>query len=97
LIQRLRQHGLFQPRPQRKKKTGTKLAGLTFVITGALEKFSRDQAKAAIEEAGGKVTGSVSKKTDYLVCGEEAGSKLDNAKKLGVKILDEKEFLHLLK
>jgi DNA ligase (NAD+) len=96
LIERLKNHGLFQPRPERKKKTGTKLSGLTFVITGTLETFSRDGAKSAIEEAGGKVTGSVSKKTDYLVCGEEAGSKLDNAKKLGVKILNEKEFLELL-
>jgi len=97
LIERLKQHGLFKPLAQRKKKKGTKFSGLTFVITGTLEQFSRDQAKASIEEAGGKVTSSVSKKTDYLVCGDEAGSKLENAKKLGVKILNEKEFLNLLR
>ena len=96
LLERLKRHGLFKPEPHRPKKKGTKLAGLTFVITGTLNNFSRDQAKAKIEELGGKVTSSVSKKTDYLVCGEEAGSKLDNAKKLGVKILDEKAFVDLL-
>jgi DNA ligase (NAD+) len=96
LIKRMKQHGLFRPETRQKKIKGTKFAGLTFVITGTLEQFSRDQAKAAIEQAGGKVTSSVSKKTDYLVCGEDAGSKLENAKKLGVKILDEKEFLKLL-
>jgi DNA ligase (NAD+) len=96
LIERLKKHGLFRPQTQKKKVKGTKLAGLTFVITGTLEQFSRDQAKAAIEQAGGKVTSSVSKRTDYLVCGEEAGSKLENAKKLGVKVLNEKDFLKLL-
>ena len=97
LVKRLKKHGLFQPQPERKKKKGTKLSDLTFVITGTLNNFSRDQAKAAIEDQGGKVTSSVSKKTDYLVCGEEAGSKLENARKLGVKILDEEAFLKLLK
>jgi DNA ligase (NAD+) len=96
LVERLKRHGLFKPQPLRPKKTGTKLAGLTFVITGTLDNFSRDQAKAKIEELGGKVTSSVSKKTDYLLCGEEAGSKLDNEKKLGVKILDEDQFIALL-
>ncbi|MCI0414692.1 NAD-dependent DNA ligase LigA [bacterium] len=96
LVKRMKQHGLFKVQSPGKKKTGTKLGGLTFVITGTLDGFSRDQAKAKIEELGGKVNSSVSKKTDYLVCGEEAGSKLDNAKKLGVKILDEEEFVALL-
>lgn len=72
------------------------LAGLTFVITGTLPSLKRDEAKALIEAAGGKVSGSVSKKTDYLVAGSEAGSKLDNAQKLGVPILDEAALMDLL-
>ncbi len=62
------------------------------MITGTLSRYSREEAKAAIEERGGKVTSSVSKKTDYLVCGTDPGSKLENAQKLGVKILDEAAF-----
>jgi DNA ligase (NAD+) len=92
LVERLKQHGLFKPQQKPKKKTDGKLAGLTFVITGTLSRYSREEAKAAIEERGGKVTSSVSKKTDYLVCGTDPGSKLENAQKLGVKILDEAAF-----
>jgi DNA ligase (NAD+) len=65
------------------------LAGLTFVVTGTLPNFSRDEVKAFIQTHGGKVTDSVSKKTDYLVAGEAAGSKLDKANSLGIKIIDE--------
>jgi DNA ligase (NAD+) len=65
------------------------LTGLTFVITGTLPSWSRDDAKVFIQQHGGKVTGSVSKKTDYLVAGEKAGSKLSKAQALGVPILDE--------
>jgi DNA ligase (NAD+) len=65
------------------------LAGLTFVITGTLPTMSREQAKSAIEAAGGRVTGSVSGKTDYLLAGERAGSKLAKAEKLGVTVIDE--------
>lgn len=72
-----------------KEQSGSALAGLTFVITGTLPTLGRNDAKALIEKNGGKVTGSVSKKTDYLVCGEDAGSKLDKAKELGIKIIDE--------
>jgi DNA ligase (NAD+) len=72
------------------------LFGKTFVLTGTLPSLSRDEASALIRDAGGNVTGSVSKKTDFLLAGEEAGSKLDKAKELGVKILTEKEFLELL-
>jgi DNA ligase (NAD+) len=74
-----------------RKQRGTKLAGKTFVLTGTLAHFTRDEAKKLIEDAGGKVTGSVSKKTDYVVAGSDAGSKLDKAKQLGVAVIDEKE------
>jgi DNA ligase (NAD+) len=79
-----------------KKERGTKLAGKVFVLTGALEKYSRDEAKNKIEDAGGKVTGSVSKKTDYVVAGADAGSKLDKAKELGVAVINEKDLEKLL-
>jgi len=72
------------------------LLGKTLVITGTLPSMSRDEAKALIEAAGGKVAGSVSKKTDYLLAGEAAGSKLDKAQELGVAILDEAALLSLL-
>ena len=89
LIERLGQAGLaFKGQ---KKERGTKLAGKTFVLTGTLAHYSRDQAKKLIEDAGGKVTGSVSKKTDYVVAGADAGSKLDKARELGVAVIDEKE------
>jgi len=68
------------------------LEGLTFVLTGTLEKYTRQQAKELIEELGGRVTGSVSKKTDYVVVGKDPGSKYENALKLGIKILNEAEF-----
>jgi len=72
------------------------LSGRTFVLTGALENFTRDEAKARIESRGGKVTGSVSKKTDYVVAGADPGSKLDKAVKVGVTVLTEDEFLELI-
>jgi DNA ligase (NAD+) len=70
-------------------------AGKTFVLTGTLPTFTREQATAKIESLGGKVSGSVSKKTDFVLAGDEAGSKLDKAQKLGVKIIDEKKFLKM--
>jgi DNA ligase (NAD+) len=73
------------------------LAGKTFVLTGTLPSLKREEATAKIEAAGGKVSGSVSKKTDYVVAGEEAGSKLDKAQKLGVKVISEAELVQLLK
>ena len=79
-----------------KRVVGTALAGLTFVLTGTLPTLTRDDAKARIESAGGKVSGSVSKKTNYVVAGEEAGSKLDKARELNVPVLDEPALLKLL-
>ena len=72
------------------------LAGKTFVLTGTLAGYTRDEATAIIESRGAKVSGSVSKKTDYVLAGESAGSKLDKAARLGVKIIDENEFNLLL-
>jgi len=79
-----------------KKKKGTTLAGKTFVLTGTLARHSRDQAKRMIEDAGGRVSGSVSKKTDYLVAGTDAGSKLDKARELAVSVIGEEEMERLV-
>jgi DNA ligase (NAD+) len=79
-----------------KKEKGTKLAGKTFVLTGTLERHTRDEAKRLIEDAGGRVSGSVSKKTDYVVAGSDAGSKLDKARELGVVVVGEEELERLL-
>ena len=72
------------------------LAGKTFVLTGSLPTLSRDEAKDMIEAAGGKVAGSVSKKTHYVVAGADAGSKLDKAQELGIEILDEDKLKAML-
>jgi len=79
-----------------KKMSELPLAGKTFVLTGTLPSMTRDDASAKIEALGGHVSGSVSKKTDYLLAGSEAGSKLGKAKELGVKIIGEKEFQRML-
>jgi DNA ligase (NAD+) len=95
LIEGLRTHGVVMT--AEKKQRTSQLEGLTFVLTGSLPTFSRDEATAMIIAASGKVTSVVSKKTNYLVAGEKAGSKLDEARKLGVRIIDEAELLALLK
>lgn len=87
---------ILNPQPEKVVESqDTQLAGKTFVVTGTLS-VPRDQIKAMIEAAGGKVSGSVSKKTNYLVAGEEAGSKLENAQKLGVTVLDESQLRAML-
>jgi DNA ligase (NAD+) len=97
VIEQLRAGGVHwdehEPAPA---KPAGRLAGRTFVLTGTLPSLSRDDAKALIESHGGKVAGSVSKKTDFVIAGDEAGSKLDKARDLGVAILDEDGLRKLL-
>jgi len=93
-IEKLKKNGVIIEKAE-KKKNG-KFMGLTFVLTGTLSFMSRELAKEKIINLGGKVSGSVSKNTSYVVVGEEAGSKLTDAQKLGVKILNEKEFLDMI-
>jgi DNA ligase (NAD+) len=95
LVERLRAAGL-QFTQERRAKTGGKLSGRTFVLTGTLPSLTREEAKRRIEAAGGKVSGSVSKKTSYVVAGEEAGSKLDKARQLGVPVIGEAELLAMI-
>jgi len=94
VVDELREAGLTMKGT--KKERGTQLAGKTFVLTGTLAYYTRDEAKKMIEDAGGKVTGSVSKKTDYVVAGEDAGSKLDKAKELGVAVINEEQLQRLI-
>jgi DNA ligase (NAD+) len=96
LVERLRNAGLTFTHEIRKSGAGP-LVGKTFVLTGTLPNLAREEAKARIESAGGKVSGSVSKKTNYVVAGAEAGSKLDKANELGIPVLGEPELLEMLK
>jgi DNA ligase (NAD+) len=97
ILKRLAALGIRPAEPAKKAQTESLVFnGKTFVLTGTLPRLSRDEASALIREAGGNVTGSVSKNTNYLLAGEEAGSKLEKAKELGIKIFTEKEFLDLL-
>jgi len=98
ILQRMKQLGI-EPKSEKvsaKQMARLPLAGKTFVLTGTLPSMTRDEASGKIEAIGGHVSSSVSKKTDYVLAGDEAGSKLEKAKKLGVKIIDEKEFRRLL-
>jgi DNA ligase (NAD+) len=86
-----------QPEPEQAIATAGPFAGKTVVLTGTLAKYSREVAKAEIERRGGRVSGSVSRKTDLVVAGEDAGSKLKKAQELGVRVVDENGFAELLK
>ncbi len=100
LISRLKESGVNTLRKGASETGGKKIArdleGKQFVLTGRLERFSRDEMKQLIEQRGGRVTGSVTKKTDYVVVGEEPGSKLERARELNVAVLDEKAMLAML-
>ena len=97
LIERLRERGLrFELSAEERRAEGGALEGKTFVLTGTLPELSREQATKLITGQGGKVTGSVSKKTDYLVAGDSPGSKLAKAEEVGTEILDEAGLRKLL-
>jgi DNA ligase (NAD+) len=96
LIARLRKAGLAMTKPERVVAAGAPFAGMTFVFTGALTKFTRDEAEEKVKALGGKASGSVSAKTTYVVYGEDAGSKLKKANELGVKTMTEAEFEKML-
>ena len=94
MIERLRQAGLnFE---SKRTVSDNRFEGMTFVLTGALEKFTREEATEQIELFGGKASGSVSKKTTYVVVGENAGSKERKARELGIPILSEDDFLNMI-
>ncbi|NWF56271.1 MAG: NAD-dependent DNA ligase LigA [Syntrophaceae bacterium] len=97
VIRKLKDYGVeYPPRPARPKAKDLKFQGKTFVFTGGLKTLSRSEAESKVESLGGKASSSVSKKTDFVVAGEDPGSKLDKAKALGVKVLTEDEFLELV-
>ena len=93
VVDKLRESGVEMADEERPEPGEQSLAGLRFVVTGRLANFSRSQAEGRIKDAGGAVSGSVSKRTDYLVAGEDAGSKLADAENLGIPIIDEDEFV----
>ncbi|QXE91167.1 NAD-dependent DNA ligase LigA [Geomonas subterranea] len=95
VLERLKAAGV-SPKVE-EKRVGGRFTGKTFVFTGALEKFTRDEAKKMVEQEGAHAAGSVSKKTDYVVAGADAGSKLEKARQLGVRVLTEEEFLELMR
>jgi len=96
VIEGLLTAGVRPEQPKKVRRAG-KLAGKTIVVTGTLEKFTRPQIEQAIKQAGGKPASSVSKKTDFVLAGKEPGSKLDKARQLGVKVIDEKQFQEIIK
>jgi DNA ligase (NAD+) len=95
LVERLQEYGVTMTTPDESTATDGILTGLTFVFTGSLQKMTRDKASDIALSLGGKVSGSVSKNTSFVVAGESAGSKLDTAMKLGVRIISEDEFLKM--
>src|SRR5581483_6967370 len=96
-IERLRAAGVDMTAPKRPRAAGGPLAGKTFVLTGTLAGLTREQAAELIANAGGKVTGSVSKKTDYVIAGDDPGSKYAKARQLGIEIIDESGLRALLR
>jgi len=96
IIEKLRTYGVNFEEKEEFVTIGKKLEGLTFVLTGELQSMTRNEAKAKIEQLGGKVSGSVSKKTSFVIAGANPGSKYSDAVKLGIKILNEEEFLELI-
>jgi DNA ligase (NAD+) len=96
LVKRLKAAGVKTETDAGEIKEDERFAGKTFVLTGTLEGFTRDEAGKLIEQRGGRVSSSVSKKTDYVVAGSEAGSKLTKAESLGVTVLDEAQFASML-
>jgi len=96
VIAQLRASGVHWPEHEQRQMAELPFSGKTFVLTGTLSSMARDEAKEKLEALGAKVASSVSKKTDYVVAGAEAGSKLDKARELGVAVLDEQQFLELL-
>ncbi len=96
VVGKLRESGVRMADEERPEPGEQSLAGLRFVVTGRLSSFSRSQAEGRIKDAGGAVSGSVSKRTSYLVSGEDAGSKLTDAEKLGIPVIDEGEFVAML-
>ncbi|MFO8059706.1 MAG: BRCT domain-containing protein, partial [Bacillota bacterium] len=95
VVRKLMEAGVRPQAPERSKTAGS-LAGLTFVMTGKLTRWTRDEARRLVEERGGRVTSSVSRNTDYLVAGPGAGSKLARAESLGVAVLDEEALARML-
>ena len=97
LLEKLKQAGVTMESLEQEENIDNRFEGKTFVLTGSLEKYSRNEAADIIEKFGGKTSGSVSKKTDYVLAGEEAGSKLAKAEKLGITIINENQFEELIK
>ena len=96
LIEKLKNAGVNMESLE-KDVQDNRFSGMTFVLTGTLEKYTRQEASDLIEKLGGKTSGTVSKKTNYVLAGEEAGSKLTKAENLGIKIISEKEFEEMVK
>jgi DNA ligase (NAD+) len=97
VLAKLKKAGVWPKAVEKAKKEQGALTGMTFVVTGTLPNFSREQAKEFIEEYGGKVTDSVSRKTSFLLLGEEPGSKFEKARSLGVKIISEDELRKMVR
>ena len=96
LIEKLRQQGVSMVSTEEAAKQDDRFAGMTFVLTGTLPTLTRSEASEIIQSFGGKVSGSVSKKTTYVLAGEEAGSKLTKAQSLGVEVISEDDFQRMI-